>query len=88
VIWVGIHAARALQTKRTTVQQSLQALATHSRKGFFVMYTQAQTQALLKFKQALQDYNQGHITVEQYAEITLPLWNEINQLFDRNQKSR
>lgn len=52
----------------------------------FLMYTQAQIKVLKKYKKALQDYNEGKIDFKEYVNIALPLWNEINILFDTNQK--
>lgn len=51
------------------------------------MYTQEQTQALKEYNKALKDYNTDQITYEQYVEITFPLWNKLNTLFEKNQKS-
>ena len=53
----------------------------------FLMYTQAQIDVLKKYKKALQDYNEGKINFKEYVVIALPLWDEINILFDMNQKS-
>lgn len=49
--------------------------------------TQEQTQALQQFKQALNDYNEDKISFNEYVSITLPLWEKINILFKKDQKS-
>jgi hypothetical protein len=50
------------------------------------MYTTEQTQALKEYNTALNDYNQGNITYERYIELTLPLWEKLNILFEKTQK--
>lgn len=67
--------------------QSFVALQAKRLGGFFIMYTQAQITALKKYKKALQEYNEGKIEFKEYVEIILPLWDEINILFDNNQKT-
>ena len=51
------------------------------------MYTQEQLKALKEFKKAIDDYNTDQITFEQYVAITLPLWDQLNVLFKKDQKS-
>ena len=46
--------------------------------------TPEQIQALKEFKQLLNDYNKGKISLKEYVDITLPLWNKINILFKKD----
>lgn len=51
------------------------------------MYTEEQIKALKEYKKALHDYNTDQITYEQYVKLTLPLWDRLNVLFEKDQKS-
>ena len=50
------------------------------------MYTQEQLDTLKKYKQALQNYNTGKITYNEYVAETLPLWEKLNYLFEKPKK--
>lgn len=47
------------------------------------MFTPEQAQALKEFKTILEKYNTGQITYTEYVEKTLPLWDKINILFNK-----
>lgn len=51
------------------------------------MYTEEQIKALKEYKKALHDYNTDQITYKQYVTLTLPLWDRLNVLFEKDQKS-
>lgn len=77
---------RVLETvkqKKDKFQKTLQA---NSLGGFFNMLTQEQKDTLQTYKQALNDYNTGKITYNEYVEQTLPLWNKLNILFEKPKK--
>lgn len=50
------------------------------------MYTQEQQDTLKKYKQALNNYNAGNITYDEYVTETLPLWEKLNYLFEKPKK--
>lgn len=77
---------RVLETvkqKKDKFQKTLQA---NSLGGFFNMYTQEQQDTLKKYKQALNNYNAGNITYDEYVTETLPLWEKLNYLFEKPKK--
>jgi hypothetical protein len=51
------------------------------------MYTDEQIKTLKKFKAILEDYNKGTISYKEYVDQTLPLWDLLNKLFEKDQKS-
>ena len=51
------------------------------------MYTTEQLDALKKYKALLEDYNKGTISYKEYVDQTLPLWDLLNKLFEKDQKS-
>lgn len=51
------------------------------------MYTTEQTQALQEYRSTLDQYNQGTITFNQYIEKTIPLWEQLNKLFEKTKKT-
>lgn len=55
--------------------------------GFFNMYTDEQIKTLKEYKAILKDYNEGKISYKEYVDQTLPLWDKLNVLFEKDQKS-
>ncbi len=51
------------------------------------MYTTEQADRLKQYRQILEQYNRGQITYKEFVEASYPVWQDINKLFDLDQKS-
>lgn len=51
------------------------------------MYTTEQADTLRQYKALLAEYNAGKLDYQTYVDKTLPLWDKLNTLFERHQKT-
>jgi hypothetical protein len=42
------------------------------------------TKVLRDYKALLKDYNEGKISYKEFVDQTLPLWNKLNNLFEKD----
>lgn len=82
-----ICAWRVLETVECKKQQSFKNPPVEILGGFFIMYTTEQADTLRQYKALLNDYNTGKLDYQTFVELTLPIWDRLNILFERDQKT-
>jgi len=51
------------------------------------MYTTEQALILRQYRKILAEYNSGNMDYQTFVDKTLPLWDKLNTLFERYQKT-
>lgn len=50
------------------------------------MYSDEQKQAMREFKRAIEHYNSGQITLDEYVKKTRDLWEILGKIFEKKDK--